>query len=331
MRDIRIINQNIDNGYIDLFYHLYKKEKNIDYFISDVKLSIDYCLSMKDMVTVTLSGGGVLLGHCSIIKPRGNDNGDTAYFGFFESPANQKDFFTLWKKVVSEAKKQNIKKLIGPINGSIWFPYRTLNTSDGSPLFKGELPNDYYHKHFYSLKNKRVINYSSGMREKFDGVMKLTKKPYELLKGSDLEIQSLSQVSEKILREIHKLAMEIFSSKSVAYEDFPSNYFLKLYDKERMNNLFGTYIVKKGEKLIGFCNVFYEEEKIIILKTLAIHPLFQKQGIGSAMAYLVHYDAKERGIEKIIYALVRDGNDIKFFPRDDVVDIRTYSLFEIDI
>jgi hypothetical protein len=332
MKNIRIINKNIDNRYLELFYSLYEKEKNINYFISDIKLSIAYCLARKDIITITLSDNDILLGHCSIIKSKEANNDGAAYFGFFESPENEIDFKLFWENIVIEAKKQNIKKLIGPVNGSIWFPYRFISTSDESHLFKGEFPaNPFYHKCFSGLENKRVVTYSSGIRKNFDLIIEATKKSYELLKEANLKIEALSEVPEETLVEIHKLAGEIFFNKSVAYEDFPVSYFLELYSKDKMKDLFRTYIVKNGDNLIGFCNVFYEEEKVIILKTLAIHPLFQKQGIGSAIAYLVHSDARENKIEKIIYALVRDDNNIKFFPKDDVINIRQYSLFEMSI
>ena len=331
MKKIKIINQNIDNRYIDLFYYLYKKEENINYFMSDIKLSIDYCLSKKDIVTITLSDNEMLLGHCSIIKSKENNN-STAYFGFFESLKNELDFKLIWEKIIIEAKKQNIKKLVGPINGSIWFPYRFLNTSDESSLFKGELPTSMsYHKYLSNLENKRIIKYSSGARKNFDLIIEDTKQSYKLFQNTDLKIESLSEISEKTLKEIYKLAGEIFSNKSIAYEHFPVNYFLELYNKDKMKDLFRMYIVRNGDKLVGFCSAFYEKEKVIILKTLAIAPLFQKKGIGSALAHLLHSEAKESGINKIIYALVRDDNDIKFFPKDDVINIRIYSLFEINI
>lgn len=331
MKKIQIINQNIDNRYIDLFSFLYKEEKNIDYYISDINMSVNYSVSLKDISTIALLDDEMLLGHCSIIKSRGDESG-TAYFGFFESPENEKDFKFFWENLLLEAKKQNIKKLIGPVNGSIWFPYRFLNSSNDSSLFKGELPTKFfYHDFFSNLNNSKITTYSSGVRKSFSLIIEATRKSYESLENSGLKIETLSEVSKEILMEIHALAEEIFSNQSVAYEPFPVDYFLKLYNKDRMRGLFKTYTIRNNDKLIGFCNVFYENEKVVILKTLAVHPSFQKHCIGGAIAYLVHCNAREKGIEQIIYALVRDDNNIKFFPKDDVSEIRTYSLFEFNI
>lgn len=331
MKKIHIINQNIDNRYIDLFGFLYKEEKNIDHYMSDINISVEYSVSLKDIFTVALLDDDTLLGHCSIIKSI-EDDGESAYFGFFESPENEKDFRFFWENVLTEAKKRNIKKLIGPVNGSIWFPYRFINHSNDSLLFKGELPTKlFYYDFFSNLNNGKTTTYSSGARNNFDLIIEATKKSYELLNSAGLKVEVLPEVSKEILTEIHTLAEEIFSKQSIAYESFPINYFLQLYSKNRMKDLFKTYTVRNNGKLIAFCNVFYENEKVLILKTLAVHPSFQKHGIGGAIAHLVHCDAKENIIEQIIYALVRDDNNIKFFPKDDVSEIRTYSLFEFDI
>jgi len=85
------MNQNIDNRYIDLFGILYKEEKNINYYISDLNMSVNFSVTLKDISTLVLLDSDVLSGHCSIIKSKGDYSG-TAYFGFFESPENEKDF-----------------------------------------------------------------------------------------------------------------------------------------------------------------------------------------------------------------------------------------------
>jgi GNAT superfamily N-acetyltransferase len=331
MKQVNVINQNIDSHYLDLFCSLYGKEKNIDYFVSDISLSINYCLSTKYLSTMTFTEDSVLLGHCSIIKTSQNNN-EFAYFGFFETTENKEHFQLLWTGVIKEAKKQNIKKLLGPINGSIWFPYRFIHISDGSPFFKGELPTKLsYHKLFRDLNYSKITTFSSGMRNNFDFIIEATKNSYGCMESQGFTIGVLLEVTDKILKEIQTFAKAVFIGQSIAYEDFPTDYFLKLYNQDKTNDLFGLYMVRKNRELVGFCSIFYENDKTLIFKTFAVHPLFQRNGIGSAIAHLVHRDAKNLGIEKIIYALVRDGNNIKFFPKDDVPNIRTYSIFEFNV
>lgn len=330
MKNITILNQDIDSRYMGLFRQLYGKEEHIDYFVADIKLSIDYCLSTKHVTTITLTDGDVLLGHCSIIKSA--KNSDFAYFGFFESPENHEGFLLLWNSVLKESRRQNIKKLAGPVNGSIWFPYRFIATSNNFPLFKGEIPTKLsYHELFSALPNRQIIAYSSGMRNDFDFIIESTKKLYDDLEGLGFQLEALTGITEKTLKEIQALAEAAFSSHSVMYEALPIDYFLKLYNQDKTKDLFGLYIVRKDKKIIGFCSVFFENKNKLIFKTFAVHPSFQRQGVGGAIVHLVHRHAKEQGVEAIIYALVRDGNNIKYYPKDDVSIIRTYSLFVFDV
>jgi GNAT superfamily N-acetyltransferase len=329
MKRINIINQNIDTRYLDLFRQLYGKEEHLDYFISDISLSIDYSISTKKLTTITLTDGEILCGHCSIITSEGSN---IAYFGFFESTDNPEDFRLLWGSVLEEAKNQGIKKLAGPINGSIWFPYRFITTTESSSFFKGELPTKpSYHQMFSDLPNGQIVAFESGIRKHFDFIIESTKKSFEELEDLGLKAEILHNISNKTLLEIHTLAESAFSGQSVIYEALPVNYFLKLYNKDKIKDLFGLYLIRKSDELIGFGSVFYENNKSVILKTLAVHPSFQGHGIGSAIAHLVHRDAKEYGIETIIYALVRKGNNVKHFPKDDVAIIRNYSIFVFDI
>jgi GNAT superfamily N-acetyltransferase len=330
MKSINILNQNIDSRYTDLFRQLYGTEDHVDYFIADIRLSIDYCTSTKHITTITLTDGEILLGHCSIISSASSSS--MAYFGFFESPENQADFMLLWNSALEEAKRQNIKKLAGPINGSIWFPYRFIATSDSYPLFKGELPAKLsYHQMFSGLKNGQIVAFESGLRRSLDCIIESTKKSCENLENLGLKTEILTKVTNETLKEIQALSESAFSGQSPIYESLPTDYFLKLYNQNRVKDLFGLYLIRKNEALVGFASIFYENKKSVIFKTIAVHPSFQNQGVGSAIAHLVHRDAKEQEIETVIYALVRKGNNVKHFPKDDVVIIRNYSLFVFDI
>jgi len=332
MKKIRIIDQNVDIRYVNFFRSLYRNEKNIDYFMSDIEQSINYCvLDQKYLLTVVLESYDNLIGHCSLIKFKGSET-DAVYFGFFESPSKEEDFNLLWSSVLAEARKKNIKKLVGPINGSIWFPYRFINFSNKRPFFKGELPTQsLYKKLFSSFDNCKIINYSSGLRNDFNQIIELTKNSFESLQNTEFYIETLTEINKETLLEIQVFSDSIFSKQSVAYEHFPVDYFFQLYNRDKTKDIFGVYIARKGKDIVGFCSIFFEDDNTLIFKTIAVDPLFQMQGIGSALVYMAHSDAKAKGIKNIIYALVRDDNNIKFFPKDRVSIIRTYSLFEFNI
>lgn len=329
MKMIRIIEKGVDPRYTELFFEKYKEEEHIEYFLKDIKNSIEYAGTNERMFSIVLEEDGSLVGHCSI-SPSKNES--VAYFGFFEFSKDEKQYCSFWDSIVLEAKKRNIKKIVGPINGSIWFPYRFISERGLSELFKGELPTEsFYFDFFAQLPNQKIISFSSGKRVELELIIEATKKSYDAIKKTDFTIESLLQISDEILKEIYTLAEEIFYYHSVAYEPLPIKYFFELYNHERVKDIFRIYTVREKGRLIAFCIVFYENNETVILKTLAVHPAYQQHGIGGALAHLVHFDAQQQGIRTIVYALVRDDNNIRFFPKDDVSIIRRYSLFEIDL
>ena len=96
-------------------------------------------------------------------------------------------------------------------------------------------------------------------------------------------------------------------------------------------DLNALYLLYKGEDIIGFCSTYKEDETTLILKTICILPQYQGKGLGNALAYKIHFDAKKDGFKKIIYALIREGNDIKKFPKEEAVVFRRYAAFEFSI
>lgn len=328
MKSIQIIEQNTHEQYLDLFHEIYIHEQNRDFFVKDLEASLGYSIAEKKIRTIALVENRKLIGHCSLLYSESNL--ETCQFGFFELMDAQ-DFDLLWKEVIEQSKKLNIKTITGFSNGSIWFPYRCINTTSTIPLFKGELPTqDFYHNLFTTLASE-TISYYSSMRSSFDNIILLTENFYTNLIDSGVEITTHVQADENLIHEVCVLSRDIFSQASVEYDELPFKYFLKLYNSEKLKHLFKLYTVRKENQLIGFCTVFKENSETLILKTLAVHPEFQKKNVGRGLTHLVHKDALKHGYKKMIYALIRGDNDIKYFPKDDVETVRTYSLFKFTI
>jgi len=74
-----------------------------------------------------------------------------------------------------------------------------------------------------------------------------------------------------------------------------------------------------------------ENKQTLILKTICILPEYQGLGLGNALAYKIHLDAQKEGFKKVIYALIREDNKVKNFPKDDTLIFRRYAAFEFKI
>jgi GNAT superfamily N-acetyltransferase len=330
MKEIKIVEQKIDSQYINLFRSIYKSEKNLEYFVDDVKISIQYCNSQRNITTIILTDNTKLIGHCSLIQQ--NKDSSTASFGFFDLLGDKEDCKLIWNAILLEAKKRNIKALFGPINGSIWLPYRFISNTDGSPLLKGELPTNILYNQFMSdLGYAKTGIYHSYKRDIFNKIITTTEQSYTDFMSAGYTLESADSISSNVTREIYDLSNLIFSSSSVLYDALPFEYFLQLYNSDKLQNLFKIYIARKNGLLIGFCTVFTETDNAVVFKTLAIHPDFRQQGIGNALVYKVHKEVALAGYSSIVYALIREGNNIQYFPKDDIKVVREYLLYTISI
>jgi predicted GNAT family acetyltransferase len=144
-------------------------------------------------------------------------------------------------------------------------------------------------------------------------------------------IKELNQISLLDLKKIAGISKIIFS-KSWGYTELNAQEFMDLYSSDKLEkHLNSLYLLYKGEEIIGFCSTSEENKDTIICKTICILPEYQGLGLGNAIAYKVHLDAKKNGYKKIIYALIRETNNIKNFPKDGTVIFRKYSAFDYKI
>jgi N-acetylglutamate synthase-like GNAT family acetyltransferase len=318
--------------YLSLVKNNYSNSNGFDYYFADIQKSIEFCKNSHslEIFTFTEETDYEISGHVSLIKDNKSDNG-TSFFGFFECIENEEVFFRLWNKLIDKAKKLDIKKLFGPINGCIWFQYRFISYTTDEIYFPSEpLTNKYYNEFFKKLENINEIEYHSAFRQKFDTIVKITETSFNLALNQSFKIEKIDKPTLEDLKQIYSISQIVFSQNwgfyDISFEDF-----LNLYSSDKIEKYISSiYLLLKNEKLIGFCtNISFG--KTLIMKTIAVLPEFQSLGLGNALVYKVHFDAINQGVEKIIYALVRKTNKVKYFPTDDIQVFREYTAFELII
>ncbi|MDO8269502.1 MAG: GNAT family N-acetyltransferase [Candidatus Levybacteria bacterium] len=318
---------------IDLLKEKYGSGNGFDLFLSEFKKAYKFCVGNENInfVPIAAYDNNEMVGHTALIVDKRLIRGD-AFFGFLEVQRNKKMFTKLWRELVYEAKKQGIKVLKGPVNGSIWHQYRCYKKSNGEDYFKTELPTElYYYKYLFSNNPSLEINYYSAYRKKFDDVMRHIEKGYKLLNTSGFRIDELDQISMMDLQSIGIVSKKIFS-KSWGYTELTVKEFLELYSMDKFAaHLSKLYLLYRDDEIIGYCSTVKGNESTLICKTICILPNYQGLGLGNALAYRVHVDARNQGYKKVIYALIREGNNIKNFPKNDAVIFREYAAFEFVI
>ncbi|MBN2523478.1 MAG: GNAT family N-acetyltransferase [Bacteroidales bacterium] len=320
----------------DLYWDFLKKTYTVNpafsYYFHDLQRGAHYCyesdnidISCIEIVTTNKQ----FQGHIAIIQH--NDLSDeTAFFGFFECINDPLVFEVLWKNLVELAKSKGIKRIMGPINGTIWHSYRIISYSDNESFFPAEpLSQPYYYDLFRKKNPSRTILYHSAYRKYFDNIVRHTKKSYETLIEKGIEIGPITNLNSDIHASLFRLSEKTFR-QSWGYVALNQNEFCLLYSSSKISNYIASvYGAYNGIDLIGFCtNMRYGDE--LIMKTIAVDQNFQQMGIGNALVYKIHSDALFQGIKTIKYALVRKDNKIKYFPKDDIHVFREYAAFEFE-
>ncbi len=318
---------------LNLLKEKYGKGAGFDLFLSDFRKAYEFCVGNENIkfVPFAVYKNNEMVGHIALIVDRRLIPGD-AFFGFLEMQRDKRIFTELWSVLVSEAKKHGVRVVKGPVNGSIWHQYRCYKKSNGEDYFKTELPTElYYYRYLSSNNPSSEINYYSAYRKKFEGVMSHIEKGYKSLNSNGFRIKELGKISMMELESIGTVSKKIFS-KSWGYTELTVKEFLALYSMDKFAaHLNKLYLLYKGDEIIGYCSTVKENESTLICKTICILTNYQGLGLGNALAYRVHIDAKNRGYKKVIYALIREGNNIKNFPKEDAVVFREYATFEFVI
>lgn len=321
---------------IELLREKYGSQKNYEYFLNDIKKALSFCTNNENVSFHPIAGyeNNKMCSFVALIIDKRLPMGE-AFFGFLECNADAAAFGVLWNALIQEARGNGISVLKGPVNGSIWHQYRCVKESDDSDsaFFKAEpFCEPYYYDFLTSNKPDAEILYYSAYREPFDVVLRIIKEDaYTKLADAGFSVEETKQVAPEALRTIVEISKKVFCA-SWGYTELNEQEFMQLYSSEKLTEHLDTlYLLYKGDTTIGFCSTSREDDHTLICKTICILPEYQNLGLGNALAYKMHVNAKSEGFKKIIYALIREGNNVKNFPKDDAVIFRRYAAFEFNI
>lgn len=319
---------------VTLVKNKYGNKKNFDFFFSDFQKAYNFCADNPNITFIPFSNfeDNQLVTHIALIIDKRLPKSE-AFFGFLETKQDFPLFEFVWKGMKKEAKKAGITRLLGPVNGSIWHQYRCIKETDNSEYFKSEpMSETYYYKLLTQMEPISEVSYYSASREKFDKVMGIIETEFKKLASAGFGIKEVTDISYEQLSSIAEISRIVFGKSSWGYTDLTEKEFLQLYSSDKLSlHLNKLYLLFKNQQIIGYCGTSAENRNTIILKTICILPKYQGLGLGNALAYKVHLDAQKEGFKKVIYALIREGNQVKNFPQDDTVVFRRYAAFEYKI
>ena len=145
----------------DTIRYRFLKEEHLNHFLKEMKAAFRWTVQNFTHYPIYHDDGCALVFHSEKETQRG-------YFGFIIFPKDLKIRNEFWATITSTANEIGAKYLIGPIQGSTFFPYRYVSESDGSAFFKGEYFSHYSeHDFLVSKKPESILTYQSGYRTRF--------------------------------------------------------------------------------------------------------------------------------------------------------------------
>jgi ribosomal protein S18 acetylase RimI-like enzyme len=327
----------LNTDFISLLKKLYASSDNLDFFLEEYERAYDFCLTSEHIKFYPLAffQDKKLIAHVALIIDDRLPPHE-AFFGFFEVIDDVTVFETVWLELASLAREHNIQVLKGPVNGSIWHQYRCVKEESSVPFFRTEPNTPSYYYDFLSQANPNSeITYSSGVRESYVdilGALKVHKDVIEQkLNEGDFKIEVTKETTKDTLIAISGLSAAVFDDKSWGYTKLDNSEFSKLYDVDKINDhIYKLFLLYHNNVLVGYCSTM-KEGVSLICKTICIAPQFQGTGLGNALALKIHEEAERDGIEKIMYVLVRDGNQVHNYPTEDIEIFRRYAVFDYKI
>lgn len=321
--------------YIDFMKELYFENEYSDYYINSIdKLKNKSNPSFKYLYikNFILYDGDRVVGHISaIIDPRLSAEQKVGIFGFYECIDNLEVSRLLIKTAIGSLKNQQCKIIRGPIDLTIWHPYRFVIDQKDSFILES-ITKPYYIDQFKREDFLVAAEYASGERSDFQTILPYTKSSYERILNEGFKIVKVNKENyDKLMPVVYEIARETFT-ESWSYTEISYEEFIFLYQgfKNNLENLFIEIVYNKEDKAVGFSLSILDpiKDKTIILKTIAVLSYYQNKKVGAALLYSQHSMASEKGFSKEIYALIKTGNKVTQLPYPGASIIRRYVAFE---
>lgn len=317
----------IADDYFAFLAQLYGESEAAHQYASDSRKGLEKVLgkSADNPIFFQARRQASLVGHIALIPT----SGSSAFFGFFEC-IDEDCFALLWQELLGEAKTKGITSLFGPVNGTIWHPYRVVTSSVEAPFFPSEsISRLEYAGWLANQKPLEVFEYHSAYRTDYTPIIVATRNSYQNAIDSGVLLRT-ETIDTNNIQELYALAVEVFS-QNPGYVHLSIEEFVALYSSDKISRNNATlYTARIDGKLVGFC-LNLENNQTLIMKTIAVAPNIQQKGIGNALVHKIHIDAVASGFTKVIYALVRKDNNVRHFPTDKITVFREYAAYQYKV
>lgn len=258
--------------------------------------------------------------------------------GYVYVDENYQHFKTLMEAVHRIAIENKFQYLLGPMNGSTWNSYRLVTTAQENPfLLEPVTPSfmvDFYRKNGW----ESLANYhSQSTNVMVDNWEKLTPR-YEAFINNDIKFENFDKSkAESVFAELGEFCNEAFANNFLFSPIKISDFVDLMKPTIQIIDPDLTIIARnvKG-KIAGFVfsyqDLLNQNEKTLIVKTLARNPESIYKGIGSVLCGIMMNRAIEKGFTACIHALMLDTNvSTHISDNFKANEFRKYTLFSKEV
>ncbi|MEW5822203.1 MAG: hypothetical protein AB1782_18555 [Cyanobacteriota bacterium] len=271
---------------------------------------------------------------CAIINPDiSYNNLKTGLIGFYESEDNLETARKLFEEIIEYFKKEGIKYLIGPLNGSTWHSYRLTVASNNKPFFLDNYNKPWYTKQFFNNEFKVIARYHSSLINSLNVSLDRLKN-FELLmneKGVIIRSMDLNNFKDD-LKKVYEVSVESFINNFL-YTPVSFDEFYNMYKeiKTFMDPEFSLIAESKEGKPYGFIfaleNLFEKNKKSLVIKTVAVVPDKKIKGLGTYLVERIHHTALKNNYSEVFHTLMHEKNSSRNILKNISHPYHLYLLF----
>jgi len=231
----------------------------------------------------------------------------TWLLGNIHCPDDDTLFSTLLTELQTIARSQNIKHLIGPINGSTWHQYRySIHTAHET--FSGDIAQPLYLPELFRRNGFEILHrYYSSLSEARSFSIDETALHQAGVTIRQIDKQNL----HTDLQLLYPLCNEAFAHNEL-FSPIDETSFVARYMayKDLLDPRYALLATDaQGAVALFFCYPgLAQGQPAVIIKTIARHPVRRYRGLVDTMTRIIYNNAHQQGIPYIIHAFMHQAN-----------------------
>ena len=227
-------------------------------------------------------------------------------------------------------------RVIGPMEADTWHRYRLTTGPFDEPPFSFEPWNpSYYHDLWCAAGFEPLLGFYSKRLDDLELAHARLARKRELARALGYELRPVDPGRfDDDLVVMYRIASRSFA-RAPFYRPIPIDVFARLYQPMRAvlePSLVWIATSRRGDEA-GFIFSYAEPGtagEVINAKTIAVAPAHRARGLDSALVSRIYAAALDRGIPRVNFCLVRDGNPSGSLDARTGRVFRRYALYQFE-